>query len=157
MSSKNFFSWWSWLLKFNVFKYLGLAIMISGSLSFVYLCIYRDYSLVSGAVGVVLSLFIGFIIWINGWDPYENIIDENRLSGKLMTLKEFFGLVEWYKWLLKYSFFKYIALGIMIVGPYYFFYRIIFLGQSFNQNMIYSGISLILGVIIWIIVWDPYS
>lgn len=157
MGLKKFFAWWSWLLKFNMIKYIGLFFMIFGPLAFIYLIINRDFNMISGIVGSLLLFMIGFIIWLNGWDPYENIIEENQITKYLIFLKEFFGILEWYKWILKFSFLKYISLAIMILGPYYFFYRIIFLGQNQTTNMIYSAVAMIIGIIIWLISWDPYS
>jgi hypothetical protein len=157
MTLRGDISWISWLLKFNPMKYLGLFLMVFGPLAFIYLALYRSYSMFSAIVGSVLLLFIGFIIWLNGWDPYEDILDQTRMKTRLITLKEFFGLVEWYKWVLKYSFLKYVSLAIMILGPYYFFYKIIFLEMDINQNMIYSGATVCIGIVLWTVSWDPYS
>jgi hypothetical protein len=120
------------------------------------LSVYRDYSTISAVVGSFLFLIIGFVIWINGWDPYENILDESRMKMGMINLKDMLGFVEWYKWVLKYSFLKYLSLAIMILGPYFFVYRIIFLEKELYSNMVYSGMTMCLGIVIWLISWDPY-
>jgi len=71
--------------------------------------------------------------------------------------EKFQGLIEWYRWLLKFNVFKYIALLFMTAGPLYFIYRMFFLNMAQTTVFIYSLISFTIGIIIWVIVWDPYS
>ncbi|MCM2325065.1 MAG: hypothetical protein NDI94_01260 [Candidatus Woesearchaeota archaeon] len=157
MSLRKYFAWWGWLLEFSPLKYLGLFFMIAGPLFFIYLYIFQQAKMVSVILGSLFLFFIGFITWLNGWDPYETVIKDNMLYESLKVMKSIFSIIEWYKWLLRFSILKYIALSFMTLGPFFFIYQIIFNGLSVSQNMIYSAISFIIGIIIWLISWDPYS
>ncbi len=67
------------------------------------------------------------------------------------------GIIEWYKWLLKFHPLKYIGIAIMIFGPLYFIYRFIFL-QSTSLELVFACIGfLVLGSFIWTFGWDPYG
>jgi hypothetical protein len=67
------------------------------------------------------------------------------------------GLLEWYKWLLKFHPLKYLGIAIMTIGPLYFIYRFIFIGStSFELGFACAGF-LVLGSFIWSLGWDPYA
>lgn len=151
------FAWDKWLLKFNFLKYLGLLIMILGPLIIIYQHVFKGYNLIWTITGSILLFVIGLIIWLNGWDPYENVLENNQMYESLKILKGFFEVIEWYKWLLKFNIIKYVALSFMTIGPLFFIYGIIFLAYETQLMFIYMGISFIIGIFLWIISWDPYS
>jgi hypothetical protein len=157
MSLKNSFAWWRWLLEFNPFKYIGLFLMTCGPLYLIYLFLYENLKPWITLLGSFMVLFIGFIFWLNGWDPYETILRQWSAYDFLKSMKEVFGFLEWYKWLLSFSIPKYFALFLMVVGPLFFIYKIIFISSNTATMMIYAGISFVIGTILWIINWDPYS
>lgn len=73
------------------------------------------------------------------------------------TLKEIFEIVEWYKWLLSFNPAKYISLAIMTAGPMFFIYRIVFLDAEAQPALLYASGTFLVGMLIWIASWDPYS
>ncbi|MBN2368669.1 hypothetical protein JXC34_06620 [Candidatus Woesearchaeota archaeon] len=150
-------AWWRWLFSFSALKYLGLLIMTAGPLSFIYLYIFRGSAVYVAAIGSLLAFVLGFIIWINGWDPYETIIPQNQAYEFLMLVKETFEFVEWWKWLMEFSFFKYIGLAFMILGPLVFMYRRLFLDTHMYELLIGGGLTFATGVVIWMLSWDPYK
>lgn len=149
-------AWEEWLLKFDPLKYLGFLFMICGPLLAIYLHLFKSIQVYVTILLSIIFFFVGFIIWINGWDPYETVIQHRGFNTFLTKLKDIFEIVEWYKWLLDFSIPKYLSIGIMILFPLYFIYRIIFLGSDILWMIIFAVISVIIGIFLWIISWDPY-
>jgi hypothetical protein len=149
--------WDKWVLKFNPLKYLGIIFMICGLLFAIYLHLFKTIQTYVVIIISIISFFVGFILWINGWDPYETVIQYAAANVFLSKLKDIFELVEWYKWLLNFNILKCLSIAIMIIPPLYFIYRVIFLDSDILGVVIYSAISIIIGIVIWLISWDPYK
>ena len=64
--------------------------------------------------------------------------------------------MEWLKWLLKFSFYKYVGIAFMALGPLFFMYRYIYLHVHIYEVLIGGGLTFATGVIIWLLSFDPY-
>ena len=67
------------------------------------------------------------------------------------------GIIEWYKWLLKFHPLKYLGIAIMIICPLVLIYRFLFIGSSYIELIGGSLGSLVIGSFIWSLGWDPYG
>ena len=75
MGLGNFFEWSKWLLEFNPLKYIGILLMIGGPLFSIYLFIFRSLEIRITLLASLFSFLLGLIVWVNGWDPYETILE----------------------------------------------------------------------------------